>query len=91
MELGTNVKFHNGLTVRVDWLSFTLKDITVPATAFELLGYDASAFQLLPSGRFGYKSAYTCKVIHTLAKEGFKEKPLEVCNTTIVQNVTKKR
>lgn len=38
------------------------------------------------------REAYdTYKVIHTLAKEGFKEKPLEVCNTTIVQNVTKKR
>lgn len=64
MELGTNVKFHNGLTVRVDWLSFTLKDITVPATAFELLGYDACAFQLLPSGRYGYKSAYTCNAVN---------------------------
>lgn len=38
------------------------------------------------------RQAYdTYKVIHTLAKEGFKEKPLEVLNTTVVQTVSSRR
>ena len=38
------------------------------------------------------RQAYdTYKVIHTLAKEGFKDKPLEIQNTTVVQAVSSRR
>ena len=38
------------------------------------------------------RQAYdTYKVIHTLAKEGFKDKPLEIQNTTVVQTVSSRR
>lgn len=60
MKLGGNDTFRNGLTVRVDWLSFTLKDSVDPCDAFDLLGYSITEFHALPSGRFGYKSAYAC-------------------------------
>lgn len=58
MNLGSNVAFRNGLSVLVDWLSFTLKESVEPTDAFQLLGYSSADFHPLPSGRYGYKSAY---------------------------------
>ena len=58
MRLGHQGNCKNGLTVCVDWLSFTLKESKEPSEAFELLGYNRDDFMELPSGRYGYKSAY---------------------------------
>lgn len=48
----------NGLTVCVDWLSFTLTSSIEPTDAFSLLGYSKDNFYELPSGRYGYKKCY---------------------------------
>lgn len=62
MKFGGSDTFRNGLSVRIDWLSFTMKESVEPTDAFELLGYSSVDFHALPSGRYGYKSAYTCRI-----------------------------
>lgn len=59
MKLGADATFRNGLSVCVDWLSFTMPEIEDPIDVIELLGYSDVDFRA-SSGRYGYKSAYVC-------------------------------
>jgi phage replication initiation protein len=47
----------NQLTVTIDWLSFTVKEISSVNEVIEFLGFQMDQFVPLPKGRNGYKSA----------------------------------
>jgi len=68
MEIGGDAKLNNGLSVLVDWLSFTLIDSIEPSDAYELLGYSSADFHMMPKGQYGYKTSYKHLVhnIHVL-------------------------
>ena len=54
MNHGLVENVSNGLRVCVDWLAFTLRDVSDPADAVQLLGMDNSDFASLPRGMHGY-------------------------------------
>lgn len=67
MDIGFVSEFRNGLSVRVDWLSFTIKDCTEPFDVIDMLGYSSNDFLALSHGRNGYKSAYACRICDGLS------------------------
>ena len=58
---GESLEMKNGLQVRVDWLSFTIK---VPFSVLDVMtfmGYQVDDFQLLPRGAQGYRTCHRLK------------------------------
>lgn len=52
-----NQYLENGLKVSIDWLSFTVFELSLP-DAMELFGYTVSDFSKAPTGANGYKLRY---------------------------------
>lgn len=46
----------NGLKVSIDWLSFTITELSCVEDVLSLLGYSREDFNEMPRGRYGYKS-----------------------------------
>lgn len=45
----------NGLTVSIDWLSFTVTDLNSVGAVIEFMGFDSGCFRDMPNGANGYK------------------------------------
>ena len=48
----------NGLSVCVDWLAFTITELSSVRQVIEFLGFDLIQFSQAPRGAMGYKSMY---------------------------------
>ena len=55
MLKGNDFQQSNGLFVRVDWLSFTILDTTLPNYIISMLGYSFNDFRECPRGLHGYR------------------------------------
>lgn len=53
---GISKNLENGLKVSIDWLSFTITELSYVKDVLSLLGYSQEDFNEMPHGRYGYKS-----------------------------------
>ena len=53
---GTRIELKNGLTVGIDWLSFTVTELHRVEEITNLMGYTMDDFTPMPKGGMGYKS-----------------------------------
>lgn len=58
MLKGYDVQNNNGLSIRVDWLSFTILNVTSPDYIISMLGYSLSDFRECPRGLYGYRRQF---------------------------------
>lgn len=55
MLKGNDFQQSNGLSIRVDWLSFTILNTTLPNNIISMLGYTSNDFRECPCGNYGYR------------------------------------